>query len=197
MPDIKSILSTPGSSFKAPARFPAGNYVVMITSYDTLPFHWKKSGTNGLSYVPTIKPISCVEADDDDNPELQKEQQDLLEKFGDWTNKEFQFAYTSRDTNERCAGVSEINFPLIELDDSGEAVGILEKFVWRFYLRDGQEEQGFLHDVLGMSFPEGTELGDMLEATVGKKFMVSFIYEANPNDPTRPPNLTVESMTSV
>jgi hypothetical protein len=196
MPSIKDLLRTSASTFKAPPRFPAGNYVVVIESYDMLEFFWKKSGTRGLAYVPTIRPLSCIEADDDSNPELQKEQQELLEKYGDWTSKTFQFAYTSRDTNQRMATISEINFPLIELDDAGEPQGMLDKMTWRFYQReDDGTEQGFVADILGLSYPENAEIGDIIEDTVGKKFMLSFVYEPNVNDPTRPPNLTIESVT--
>jgi hypothetical protein len=195
---ISDLLKTNASSFKAPQKFPAGNYVVVIVSYDTLPFFWKKSGVHGLAYVPTIRPISCIEADDDSNPDLQAEQLDALQDYGDWTARELQFAYTSRETNAKMAAVSEINFPLIECNKAGEPVGILEKHAWRFYLRgnDGTE-QGFVADVLGLSYPDGEELGTIMEDTVGKKFLVTFAYEANPNDPSRPPNLVIESVTQV
>jgi hypothetical protein len=193
---IADILKTNVSSFKAPTRFPAGNYVVVITSYEVLPFFWKKSGLHGLAYVPTIKPVVCIEADDDSNPDLQKEQLAALEAYGDWTAKEFQFAYTSRETNQKMSAVSEINFPIVECDEEGNPIGILEKHAWRFYLReDNGNEQGFVADILGLSYPEGAELGNIMEDTVGKKFMLSFAYEANPNDPSRPPNLTIESIT--
>jgi len=194
--NIKDLLKINASSFKAPQKFPAGNYVVAITGYDMLSFFWKKSGIHGLAYVPTIRPISCIEADDSDNPDLQQEQQAALDAYGDWTSREFQFAYTSRETNAKMAAVSEINFPLIECNEAGEPVGILEKMAWRFYLRDNNgQEQGFVHDVLGLSYPDGEELGTIMEDTVGKKFLVSFGYQANPNDPSRPPNLTIESIT--
>lgn len=194
--NIADILKTNVSYFKAPSRFPAGNYVVVITSYDMLPFFWKKSGVHGLAYVPTIRPISCLEADDDSNPDLQKEQQAALEAYGDWTARELQFAYTSRDTNTKMAAVSEINFPLIECDDAGNPVGILERHAWRFFLRgDNGEQLGFVVDVLGLNYPNGEELGTIMEDTVGKKFIATFAYEANPNDPSRPPNLTIESVT--
>jgi len=196
MASIKDLLKTTGSSIQAPVRWPAGNYIVQIISYDLLPFTWKRSGTHGLAYVPTIRAVASVEMDDDSNPELQKEQTDLLEKFGDWMNKEHQFAFNSKDTNTRMAAVSQINFPLIETDEAHEeAIGILDKHAWRLYMRDGDQEQGFLHDTLGLSFPEGTELDTMLEATINQKFMVSFVYEPNPNDPTRPPNLTIDMVT--
>ena len=196
MSNLQDLLKTNTASFKAPARFPSGNYIVTITGYDMLPFSWRKSGTHGLAYVPTIRPVSCIELDDDSNPDLQKEQEELLNKYGDWTAKEFQFAYTSRDTNQRMAAVSEINFPLIETDETFEPQGLLERFAWRFYLRDSDgTQQGFVYDILGLDYPDGEELGNILEATVGKKFMVSFVYEPNPNDPTRPPNLTIENIT--
>ena len=96
------------------------------------------------------------------------------------------------------AGVSEINFPLLECDSDGEVIGVLDKFAWRFYLRESDgTEKGFIHDILGLSFPDGTPLGDALEATVGKKFMISFGYEPNAKDPSRPPNLVIESITSI
>lgn len=195
---IAELLKTNASSFKAPARWPAGNYVVVITGYDMLPFFWKKSGIHGLAYVPTIRAISCIEADDDSNPDLQQEQQAALNAYGDWTAREHQFAYISRETNTKMAAVSEINFPLIECDEAGEPVGILEKHAWRFYLRsDDGTEQGFVADVLGLSYPDGVELGTIMEDTIGKKFLVTFAYEANPNDPSRPPNLVIESITQV
>lgn len=195
---IADLLKTNASSFKAPTRFPEGNYTVVITSYDMLPFFWKKSGVHGLAYVPTIRPINCIEANDESNPDLQREQIAALEAFGDWTAKEFQFAYTSRDTNQKMAAVSEINFPLIETDSNGDIVGILDKHAWRFYLRsDNGEQQGFVVDVLGLSYPNGEELGTILEDTVGKQFIVTFAYEANPNDPSRPPNLTIAAVTQV
>lgn len=193
---IADLLKTNASSFKAPQRFPAGNYVVVITGYDMLSFFWKKSGVHGLAYVPTIRPISCIEADDDSNPDLQKEQQAALDAYGDWCAREFQFAYTSRETNTKMAAVSEINFPLIECNEAGEPVGILEKHAWRFFLRgDDGSQQGFVVDTLGLDYPNGEELGTIMEDTVGKKFMVTFAYEANPNDPSRPPNLVIESVT--
>lgn len=192
---IADILKTNAAAFKAPVRFPAGNYVAVITSYDMLPFFWKKSGTHGLAYCPTIRCISCIEADDDENPDLQVEQQAALDAFGDWTAKEFQFSYTSKETNVKMAAISAINFPLIETNENGEVVGIMEKQAWRFYLRDTNGQQGFVVDTLGLDYPDGEELGTIMEDTVGKKFMITFAYEANPNDPTRPPNLVIESVT--
>ena len=195
--NIKDLLSTNAASFKAPAQFPAGNYTVVITSYDLLPFHWKKSGTNGLAYVPKIRPIACLEADDDSNPDLQAEQLAALEAYGDWTAREFQFAYTSKETQRRMASVSEINFPIIECDEAFEPVGILEKHAWRFYMRDTNgSQQGFVCAVLGLDYPEGEALSTILEDTIGKKFIATFGYEMNQNDPTRMPNLTITSVTA-
>lgn len=195
---IADLLKTNASSFKAPQRFPAGNYVVVITGYDMLSFLWKKSGVHGLAYVPTIRPISCIEADDDSNLDLQQEQLAALEAYGDWCARELQFAYTSRETNTKMAAVSEINFPLIECNETGEPVGILDKHSWRFYLRNPNgTEQGFVADVLGLSYPDGAELGTIMEDTLGKKFIASFGYEQNAKDPTRPPNLVIDSVTRV
>ena len=76
---VKDLLSTNVGSIKAPPHFPAGNYIVVIESFEMLPFSWKKSGTHGLSYVPKVRAVSCVELDDDSNPELQTEMQEALE----------------------------------------------------------------------------------------------------------------------
>lgn len=194
--NIADLLKVNASSFKAPQQFPEGNYVVVISSYDMLQFSWKKSGTIGLAYVPTIRALSCIEADDDSNPDLQAEQLQALDAFGDWTAKEFQFAYTSKETNIKMAAVSEINFPIIECDAAGNPIGILDKHAWRFYLRNNDgTEQGFVADTLGLSYPDGEELGTIMEDTVGKKFIATFGYEQNVKDPTRKPNLVINAIT--
>ena len=195
MSSVKDLLQTNVGQFKTPPRFPAGNYIVVIESYEMLPFSWKKSGTHGLAYVPKIRALSSVEADDDNNPELQAEQQANLDKFGDWTSKEHEFAFTSKETQKRMAAVSEINFPLIETDaDHDDAFGILEKMAWRFYLNEDGQESGFVIDTLGLSDCQDDNLTDLAEKTVGRKFMVNFEYEPN-QDPTRPPNFVVASTT--
>ena len=195
MSSVKDLLKTNISTFKAPPRFPAGNYIVVIDSYEMYPFTWKTSGISGLSFVPKIHCLSSVEADDEANPELQEEQQTALDKYGDWTAKAHEFAYVAKETQKRMAAVSEINFPLLETDaDHEEVMGILEKHAWRFYMNEDGTESGFVTDVLGLTFPEGTELGEVLEATVGKKFMVNFEYEPN-SDPSRQPNFAIASVT--
>jgi len=195
MPSVNDLLKNPGSTFKAPPKFPAGNYIVAIASYDMLPFAWKTSGTYGLAYVPTIRCISSVEADDESNPELQAEQQAALDKYGDWTGKDFHFQYKDKESGSLRAQVASINFPLIETDEDGEPIGILEKHAWRFFMReDDGSETGFVADALGMSDLGDKELGDIMEETVGKQFMVCFDYEPN-QDPARPPNLVISSVT--
>jgi hypothetical protein len=192
---VKDLLSTNVGSIKAPPRFPAGNYIVVIESFELLPFSWKKSGTHGLSYVPKVRAISCVELDDDSNPELQTEMQEALDKYGDWTNRSHEFAYNSSDTNKRMAAVSSINFPLIETDaDHEEAIGILEKMAWRFYMNEDNVESGFVVDVLGLSNCQDDSVIELAEKTIGCKFMVNFEYEPN-QDPTRQPNFVVASVT--
>ncbi len=196
MPSSKD-LSKAKTSYKASLRFPAGNYIVVIDSYEMLPFSEEKSGTYGLAYVPKLKAISSLEADDDNNPEMQERMQAELDEFGDWTNKVHEFAYTNRETNTRMASVAECNFPLIETDEDHEvAVGILKEFAWRFYMNEDGFESGFVVDVLGLSFEEGTEIELMAEATVGKKFMVNFGYEPN-QDASRPPDFVIDGMYAV
>lgn len=195
MSSVKDLLKTNVSAFKAPPRFPAGNYIVVIESYEMLPFSWKKSGTHGLSYVPKIRAVSCIEADDDSNPELQVEAQEALDKYGDWTSREHEFAYTAKETQKRMAAVSEINFPLLETDiDHEEALGILEKMAWRFYMNEDGTESGFVVDTLGLTDCQEDDLITLAEKTVGKKFMVNFEYEPN-QDPSRQPNFMVASST--
>ena len=195
MSSVSNLLKVSASDFKMPPKFPAGNYIVTINSYDMLPFSWKTSKTFGLAYVPKIQCVSCVEADDDSNPELQAQQIEALVKFGDWTNKEFTFSYTEKESGTLMAQVAAINYPLIETaEDHEEAIGILEKHAWRFYVNEDDVEQGFVVDALGLSFPDGTPLQDVLEATVDKQFMVHFVYEPN-QDPSLPDNLVIDSIT--
>jgi len=196
MPTVADLLKTTNvGNFKAPPRFPGGNYVMKILSYDMLPFHWKKNDTHGLAYVPTLKPVSCIELDDDENPEVQKEMDAALQKYGDWTAREFQFAYTQRDSGIKMATIAPVNFPLLECDSDGEPIGIMEKQAWRFYLREDGEEQGFVADVLGLSFPSDTDLGDVLEATVDKKLLVHVAWVPRHDDPSKS-NLEFESITA-
>lgn len=193
---VKDLLSTNVSDFKAPPRFPAGNYIVVVESFEMLPFTWKKSGTNGLTYTPKIRAVSCVELDDDSNPDLQTEMQEALDKFGDWTAKVHEFAYNSSDSpSKHMAAVSAINFPLIETDaDHEDAIGILEKQAWRFYMNEDGVESGFVIDVLGLEDCQEDTLIELAEKTVDRKFMVNFEYEPN-QDPTRQPNFMVASVT--
>lgn len=195
MPSVNDLLKNTGASFKAPPKFPAGNFIVAITGFDMLPFAWKTSGTYGLAYVPTIRCISSVEADDESNPDLQAEQQAALDKFGNWTEKDFHFQYKDKDSGSMRAQVAAINFPLIETDVDGEIIGMLEKHAWRFYIReDDGTETGFAVDVLGMTELADKELGDIMEETVNKQFMAQFDYEPN-QDPNRPPNFIISSVT--
>lgn len=195
MSSVKDLLNTNVSSFKAPPRFPAGNYIAVITSYEMLPFSWKNSGVHGLSYVPKIQMVSSVEADDDSVPELQEEQQLALDKYGDWTNKEFEFAYTAKETQKRMAQVGPVNFPILETDEEhNDVIGILEKHAWRFYMDEDGVKSGFITDILGIEPTDDAQLGDLMEETVGKKFMLQFDYVPN-QDASRPPNLEISSVT--
>jgi len=181
MSNVKDHLQTNVSTFKAPPRCPAGNYVVVIDSYEMLPFTRTTSGTSGLAYVPKIRAIFCLDADDVSNPDMQAEMQEALDKYGDWTSKEHEFAHTDKETQKRMAAVSVINFPLLETDAEHEdVIGIMEGYAWCFYLREADgTESGFVNEVLGLSFDEGTPLGDLLEATMGKKFIINSEYEPN------------------
>jgi hypothetical protein len=193
--NVKDLLNTSVSKFKAPPKFPAGNYIVVIESYEMMPFTWKKSGTSGLTYVPKIRALSCVELDDDSNPDLQSEMQADLDTFGDWTNKAHEFAYKEAESGKRMAAVAAINFPLIETDvDHETSLGILEKMAWRFYMNENNVESGFVIDVLGLEDCGDDTIIELAEKTVDCKFMVNFEYEPN-SDPSRQPNFMVASVT--
>lgn len=190
--NLKSLLeNTSSAEFKPAARLPAGTYKVQIVKYDWLPFSWKKSNSHGLMYVPTIKLIDYIPSGDDDTDAEFKAQ---LDAYGDWTARELQFAYSPKDTpNKRMAQVAEINFPLVETDAAGEPIGIMERQAARFHVtadKNGGVEAGWIHDVLGLSFPNGASLGDLAEATVDLMFICALEYEPN-QDETRPPNLVI------
>jgi hypothetical protein len=184
---LKDLLKTNTATFKAPPRFPAGMYEMIIVGYELLPFYWKKSNIHGLAYVPTFKPVRSIEADDDSNPELAEEQRAKLEEFGDWTKREFCYAYMDRNQEppRKVATVSEVNFPLIETDSEGSPVGFMENMAWRFYLREGDNQQGFVHDKLGLDYPQGEELEKIFEDTLNRRFIAQMEYEVRQNDPTR------------
>jgi hypothetical protein len=194
--NLSDLLKTNTAAFKEPPKFPAGLYEMVITGYDLLPFSWRKSGKFGLAYVPTVRAIRSIEADDQSNPELAAEQQAKLDEFGDWTKREFQFAYSDQSTNppRRVATISEINFPLIETDASGSPIGFMENMAWRFYLRKDGQQSGFVVDKLGLDYPEGAELETIMEDTVGKTFLAQFEYELRLNDPTRSDLVIKETM---
>lgn len=189
--NLKSLLeNTSSAEFKPAARLPAGHYKVQIVKYDMLPFAWKKNNTFGLMYVPTIKLVDVVPSGDD---EIDAKMMAALDAYGDWTARELQFAYTTKDTNRRMAQVSEINFPLFETSPDGEDVSIMERQVARFHItpdRNNGVEAGFVHDILGLSYPHGASLGTIVEDTVGKMFLVNLEYEPN-QDESRPPNLAI------
>ncbi len=189
--NLKSLLeNTSTADFKPAARLPAAHYKVQIVKYDWLPFAWKKNSTFGLMYVPTIKLVDYISSGDE---ETDTDLRNALDAYGDWTARELQFAYTTKDTNRRMAQVSELNFPLIETTPEGEATGILERQAARFHVtpdKNNGTEAGFIHDVLGLSFPNGAPLGELAEATVDKMFICALEYEPN-QDESRPPNLVV------
>jgi hypothetical protein len=188
--DLKSLLETSTATFTRPPQFPAGHYKVQITRYDFLPFEWAKKGTFGLMYVPTIQPVEVILSGDEN---VDAEQNRALEEYGDWTKREFQFAYTKKEDNRRMAQVSEINFPLFETNQDGSEGRIMERQAARFHVtpeKNQGQEGGFIHDVLGLSFPQGASVGDLAEATLNKFFIVNFEYEEN-QDPQRPPNLII------
>jgi hypothetical protein len=191
--NLNELLSTNVSTFKSPARLPEGTFEAIILRYGMLPFYWKNSNLHGLSYVPTIKLTRCIDAEDESNPELAEEMQHALAEYGDWKSRELRFAIPANGTDrlQTMAGIAAINFPLVQTDAEGNAIGLLDgkndrkNMVWRFYLSEKGKQQGFAHDVLGLDYPDGAELGTVIEDTVNKKFILSIGYEPRKNDPEK------------
>jgi len=193
---LNDLLKTKASDVKAPPRFPAGMYEVVITRYEMLPFHWKNKDVHGLAYVPTLQCVRSIEADDESQPEVAEEQRQKLEEYGDWTKREFTNAYTDNNQTppRKVATVSEVNFPLVECDSSGEPVGLLTSQAWRFYLNENNQQSGFVVDTLGLAIDEDEDLESIIEKTQGAKFIAHFEYEPRHNDPSKEDLRIVQTM---
>ena len=198
MATVQELLSVKASSVKAPTRFPAATYEVTITGYRLLPFHWKKSNTYGLAYVPTVKPTRCIDAEDDTNPEIAAEIQAKLAEYGEWMNKEFSFAYMDSNVSppQPTATIAPINFPLIETDADGNKIGLMDNMMWRFYLCEDNVQSGFAVDVLNLDVTPDTELFEIVEKTVGASFLAQFEYEPRHNDPSKT-DLRITTVSSI
>jgi hypothetical protein len=192
MADLKALLSSNVSSIKEPPIFPAGNYRLIITAYEFgiwPPNAKRATPLHGVAFK--VKPLSCVEAEDNSNPVLAGEIQNALNLYGDWHNREFSFTRIDQETKERLLSVSALVFTLANADMS------MHPMASRFYLNKDGVESGFVHDVLGLSFPNGAELGEVLDACVNRELFGRFVYEANQRDPSKPPYLTLKEVTSV
>jgi len=190
MADIKSLLHTNVSEYKEPPKWPAGNYRLSISSY-TLGTN-KNSGALGVAFA--CRALSSVEAEDEGNPELAEDMVRQLEAYGDWAAKAHSWTWEDKETKAvHLMGYCPLNFLLQTPDGDQHAAASF------FYLRDAQtqEESGFVHDVLGLTVPEGTELGDVLDLCVGREFYGMFEWVVNPKKPDSPPNLQLSSVSSV
>jgi hypothetical protein len=191
MTDLSSLLKTNVSSFKEPPKFPAGTYRLIITGYDFGIWAANQKRATPLHGVAfRVKPLSCVEAEDTSNPNLQEETQAALLAFGDWTNNEFSFTHVDQETKERKLRVSALTFTLANADMTPHSMAS------QFYLSKDGVESGFVHDVLGLSFPSGAELGEVLDVCVNKELYGRFEYEAVQKDPNRS-FLTLKEVSSV
>lgn len=179
------------SIFKEAPKWPAApnNYRLIITGY--VEGTHKATSARGIAF--SARALSCVEAEDLANSELAAETNAKLEAYGDWTAKEHSWVYTDRETQKlHLMAFCPLNFLLLNED------GTPHKAASYFYVRDPQtgQESGFVHDVLGLSFPDGGEMGDVLEACVGQQFYGTFEYNINPKRPDSPPNLQLSEVSS-
>jgi hypothetical protein len=191
MADLSSLLKTNVSSFKEPPRFPAANYRLIISGYDFgiwAPNAKRSTPLHGIAF--RVKPVSCIEADDSSNPSLQEETQAALLAFGDWTNYEFSFTHVDPDTKERKLRVSALTFTLANSDMTPHSMAS------QFYLNKDGHESGFVHDVLGLSFPNGAELGEVVDACVNRELYGRFENEVSQKDASRT-FLTLKEVSSI
>lgn len=187
MTDISALLDKKVGDYKEPPKFPAANFRMIISGYSFGTN--KKSGAIGVAFK--AKPLSCVEAEDDSNPDLQNDMNIALEVFGDWTGKEFSFTWTDKETGDlHLMGFCPLNFHLYNADQSEH------KGASFFYLNKDGVQSGFVHDVLGLDFDPETSLGDLLEGCLNAEFYAQFEYQEN-RDPSRQPNLVISNVTSV
>lgn len=182
-----SLLTRNISSFHEPPPFPEALFKFIITGYDVGTY--SKAGSKGFAFK--CKPTACVDLDNSSNPERQEEVRVALEAFDDWTHREFSHTYTDKETKKRHLIPSPLTFVMENADgsDSGSA--------YRFYMSKRGVESGFLHDILGLSFPSGCETGEALEASLNREFYGYVALEANPKDPTRPPQPKIINITAL
>ena len=184
---IADLLTKSVDDFKEAPKFPAANYRMIISGY-TFGTN-KKTGAVGVAFK--AKPLSCIEADDDSNPELMAETNAALEVYGNWTDKEFQFTYTDKETGDvHLMGFCPLNYLLYNADESEHNASSY------FYLNKDGVQSGFVHDTLGIDVAPGTGLGDLLESCLNAEFYAQFEYQEN-RDPNRQPNLIIANVTSV
>ena len=179
MPDIKSLLDRPSSDIKRPPKFPEGNYRFIITN--AVIGTWNKSEGVGVGFE--FKATESVEASDDSQPEIAEAHRAALEEYGDWAEYVFGKGttwYTGREDNETHLLFSPLTFTLA--DKEGE----ISKGASFFYHRDDNgEESGFVVDVLGLTFPEATPIGDIVQGCINAEFYSAIGYEPDQNDPKR------------
>ena len=188
MPSMKDILNTNTNQTKPKPKFPGGQYEAIITAYEKLPQFWSKQGKWVECYVPTYKLTRSIDAEDDSNPELAAEQQQLLDEYGDWTDREWTGKYQLKDKpGIWVATFSELNFPFAEItepkpNEGTEYIDFLENATMRFHhspVDANDIESGFAHDVLGLEYgKKGATLGQVFEDTVGKSFLITLDWES-------------------
>lgn len=186
--NVEQLLTTSADDFKEPPKLPAALYRMKIDDAKIVPFHWKAKGDKpvrrGLGVAFVTKPVDCLDAEgDDDKANAVKA---ALEEFGDWKNRIFLSTYTTKDNPPvEMLGVGPTAFAL-QMEDGTPAPG-----AFMFYQNKDGEYSGFLPDVLGLEFPAGTTLGDMIPACIGKTFLAQVGYTADQEGKQRPfPEIT-------
>lgn len=192
--DLNDLLNVDVSTFKKPPLFPEGTFKMVITAYDRINFFWPKTNTKGQSYVPTLQAVESVEAESEDE-EVANEMRTKLEDFGDWTKRKFRGAYTKDDMELAFGGV--VNFPIFECDSGWNPVSVMRS-ISRFYVRDKEsgEQTGFVYDILGLDYPEGAPLGQVMEDTINCEFYATIAHKPNKN-PSKQANVEIVAVAPV
>lgn len=178
-PSISSLMGRKASEVKRPPQFPAANYRFIITGYNV--GSWSKSGSVGLGF--NFRPVACLDAENDDEPELQAEVKEALEKYGDWTKKEFGKGFTwftGKDDNKTHLLVSPLTFTIEDKD------GNLSGGASQFYLSENGEESGFAVDILHADVNSEMSIGEIADACVNQEFCGMMAYKPNEKNPDRP-----------
>ena len=176
MSDIDSLLNMSTAEFKEPPKLPAGYYILEIQDAKVVPFLWKaksdKPERKGKGVAFVTAPVDCLDAQGDSDTAATMRQ--ALEEFGDWRARKFVGTYSTKDQPPvEMLGVSPTSFALV-MDDNSPAPG-----AFNFYSNVDGKQSGFAYDVLGLDFPNGATVGEVITASMGKRFLAEIGYRTD------------------